>query len=329
MITNTIKRIYLAKLVPAIIFIVFAGLFLYQYPIQEILLPNKLTNLQSLLSQQADQELVELTVPILYDTGYDEIRNSSSVGSYYYTFIGDTCVFFLLNHSSSQALPTTLENTTMKAKVIKSSEAVASLRNSFAKDLSWTETELANKSSDYLVSETDSFLFQDSILYALLFLFAIYAITCSVISILYLLMPSCSPYCRYLNTPRKEALLRADEALQTNRLFHTKATSITDDYLIDLGRFHVEAIPLACMIWVFSYSTISKINGISYLIVIHTTKGKVKLKQKQKFEADSIIEYLHQMNPNLLVGYSKENQKTAKSLAKTQRMTHINRLKEG
>lgn len=331
MITKTIRRIYIAKLIPAFLFLIFIGYLLYQYPFKDILLPTRLHTVNALLDEdKSNQEFIEITVPTLYYTGYDDVKNSKRVGSYYYTFIDDTCVFFLLSNKAGRPLGAELSNITFKAKQMKDTVRVNELQEYLATDLLWTREELSKISSDYLISEPDAFYMQGYFLLAFIILSGSYSIVSIITSVFFIIAPFYSPYCKFMAPDNKRmALQMADYEHSSNRLFHCDKTTITQNYLIELDTYKAEVIPLEQIIWIFKHSTISRWNGISYHLVIHTTYGKLKIKNKQKFEADSILTYLNEYHLPILIGYSKENEKHAKEMIKNRKLYLVNHLKEG
>lgn len=331
MITKTIRRIYIAKLIPAFLFLIFIGYLLYQYPFKDILFPTRLHSVNALLSvDKSNQEFIEVTVPTLYYTGYDDVKNSKRIGSYYYTFLDDTCVFFLLSNKADRPLDTELSNITLRAKQMKDTARVNELREYFATDLLWTKEELTKLSYDYLISEPDAFYVQGYFLLAFIVLTGCYSMVSIISSIFFIIAPFYSPFCKFMAFGNKRmALQMADYEHSFNRLFHCDKTTITKNYLIELDAYKVEVIPLEHIIWIFKHSTISRWNGISYHLVIHTTYGKLKIKNKQKFEADSILNYLNDYPLPILIGYSKENEKQTKEMIKNRKLYLMNHLKEG
>lgn len=331
MISKTIKRIYISKLIPALLFLIFTVFLIYQYPFQEILIPQRLNNINSILEERkSGQDFLEITVPDLFYTGYDEIRNSVKIGSYYYAFIDDTCIFFLLKNTSDTTLTSELKDVTIKVKRIEDSEKIAALREYFSADLLWTDEDLGKMSSTYIFSEPDAFAIQDYFLLVLLSIFIILTVVSIIVSFIFISLPYYSPFCKYLSneSSKRHALLTANDEYISSKMFCCGNTTIMKNYFLELDKYKVELIPLDQMIWIFKYSNISKLNGLSYTIVIHTTLGKVKIKNKHKFDADSILNYLEQNIPTIIIGYSKENERMSKDLSKNRNVSWQN-LKEG
>ncbi|KAB1438112.1 DUF6709 family protein [Candidatus Galacturonibacter soehngenii] len=331
MITKTIRRIYIAKLIPAFLFLIFIGYLLYQYPFKDILFPTRLHSVNALLSvDKSNQEFIEVTVPTLYYTGYDDVKNSKRIGSYYYTFLDDTCVFFLLSNKADRPQDTELSNITLKAKQLKDTSRVNELREYLATDLLWTKEALTKISYDYLISEPDAFYMQGYFLLAFIVLTGCYSIVTVISSIFFMIAPFYSPFCKFMAPGNKRMALNiAEFEYSSNRFFHCNKTTITPNYIIELYTYKVDVIPLEQIIWIFKHSTISRFNGISYHLVIYTTYGKLKIKNKQKFEADSVLAYLNDCPLPILIGYSKENEKQAKEMIKNRKLYWVNRLKEG
>lgn len=332
MIIKTIKRIYLAKLIPAVFFLIFTVFLILKYPFQEILLPKRLDNINSIFDEyKSGQEFLEITVPTMYYTGYNDIRYSVNVGSYYYGFIDDTCVFFLINNPAEGQPEKELHNVTIKTKKINDSTKSDALMKQFANDLFWTETDLAKISTDFIISEPDSFVPQTYLVLLLLGIMDVYCVASILLSLIYIAAPYRSPMCRNLGKGKiaRQELSAVVNELNAKREFNSSDILITQNYFIELSKYKVEIIPLHKIIWIFKHSTMSHFWGISYNLVIYSTHGKTKISNKQKFEADAILDYIGQNNPNILLGYSKENERLVKEQAKNWKIFLVNRLKEG
>ncbi|WP_099468799.1 DUF6709 family protein [Konateibacter massiliensis] len=316
MMTQTIRRIYIAKLVPALLFLILIGFLLYTYPFREVLFPKQLDTINSILDEHGNgQEFLTMTVPDLYYTGYDSEEKFLKKGSYYYCFIDDKCVFFLLNKKGKTPLPAELHDVTIKAKLIPNSAEQDFLLERFALDLKWTKTDLSSVSADFIVSEPDAFVLQTYLLLVLLVAFGIYALGSLLLSLLCLILPFLSPVCRPLGrgAKAKQMLSEADLELDAYREFSISTMQITRNYFFEFHTYEAKVVPIEKIVWIYKHSTLSKFWGISYTLVFHTKRGKVKFKHKEKFEADAVLEYLSQKNPSILVGYSKANAKLAKA----------------
>lgn len=322
MITNAIRSIYFSKLIPAVFFLIFTAFILYKYPFQEILFPKRLNSVEHIFDEYNNgQEFLEITVPSLHYMGYDYTKNSHKVGSYYYSFIDNRCVIFLLSNKTSQQSAKELKNITIVGKLIKDSENSNQLEEHFANDLLWTKTDLKKITAEFIVSEPDAFILQVYILLLIINIVAFYAIFSIILSIIYIRAPHLCPMCKHLGKENnlKQALSDVDMELSTNPDYKASNIFITSNYLIELYKYKVQIIPLDKITWAYMHSTLSKLRGISYHVVICSKYGAVKLKNKQKFEADSILDYVSSNDPTVLIGYSKEHAKLYNQLAKNKR----------
>lgn len=316
-IAKTIRNIYIAKLIPALLFIIFTVLVFIKYPFQEIILPNHLDNLGSIFDEyNSGQEFLQVSVPKLYYTGYDYTKNSVKKGSYYYTFIDDKCVFFLLSNETSNQTAPELNDITIKSKLISDIKHQEFLTSNFSSDLSWTDTDLSKLTSNFIVSELDYFVFNA---YALLILMSVVDISSFIFIIIYLtfiIAPQLSPICKHLGNGKstRKALMEADLEVKNNRYFYVSDMSITSNYFIELGKYHAEIIPLNNIIWAYKHSKMSKFFGISYTLIIYSNNSVSKFPHKQKYDVDFILEYLDENCPNIIIGNSKENAKKAKQM---------------
>lgn len=308
-IVKTIRNIYFAKLIPAVLFIVFTIFVFTQYPFMDILFPKQLTDNHLLSSAyNSEQEYLKINIPILYYTGYDYIQNSEKKGSYYYTFINDKCVFFLLdNKTADGALE--LKNITFKAKLITDSKQFSYLSEHFSSDLSWTDSELSKISEQFIVSELDAAKPLAYVILTLMGAVDIFSFVLVFLSLLFILFPHLSPICKHLGKGKvaKSALKEVDLQLENNRYFYVSDMSITSSYFIELDKYHAEIIPLNNIIWAYKHSRMNKLWGISYTLVIYSKHNISRFHHKQQYDIDFILEYLAESSPNIIIGNSKEN----------------------
>ncbi len=309
-IVKTIRKIYLAKLIPALLFISFTILVFFHYPFMETLFPNRLENTNDIFqAYNSGEEYLQVSVPTLYYTGYDYTHNSQKRGSYYYSFIDDKCVFFLLSNKTSNKTLTELSNLTIHGKLITDTTQSAFLIDHFSSDLSWTDTELSKITSSFIVSELDA---SPPTTYALLAIIGIVDV-CSLVRILlsltFIFVPHFSSICKHLGRGKasKLALQEADLELSNNRYFYVSDMSITSHYFIDLGKYHAKIIPLNSIIWAYKHSKMNKLWGISYTLIIYSNNSVSKFTHKQKYDIDFILEYLNENCPNVVIGNSKEH----------------------
>ncbi|MFA9375517.1 MAG: DUF6709 family protein [Lachnotalea sp.] len=310
LIAKTIRKIYLAKLLPALLFIAFTIIIFIKYPISEILLPNQLDNVNNLVdSYQSGQKFVNINVPSLYYTGYDCKKNSIKIGSYYYSIINDKCVFFLLTNKTSNNAALELTDVTIKSKLVPDVKHLDFLSSNFASDLSWTSHDFNKITCDFIVSDLDSFV---PISYALLIFMSVidlYSIVSMIFCLTFIIAPQFSPICKHLGNGKstKKALHEVDLELKGDRYFYVSDMSITSNYFIEIGKYHAEIIPLNNIIWAYKHSNMSKFFGISYTLIIYSNHNVSRFKHKQKYDVDFILEYLEENCPNIIIGNTKEH----------------------
>jgi hypothetical protein len=236
------------------------------------------------------------------------MHNSEKKGSYYYSFIQDKCVFFLLNKETAKK-GTTLQDITAKVKIITDHKQLDFLTEQFSTDLSWTSSELNQITEPYIISELDA---PSPIAYMLIFLMGIITLFSSIVtlrSLLFISLPHLSPVCKHLGHGKtaKLALKEADLQLENNRYFYVTDMSITSNYFIELDKYHVEIIPLDTIIWAYKHSRMNKLWGVSYTLVIYSKHSISRFHHKQKYDIDFILEYLAESCPNVIIGNSKEH----------------------
>ena len=309
-IVKTIRLIYLAKLIPALLFILFTVIVFFQFPFMELLFPKHVEDTNTIFEEYSQgNEFLEINVPTLYYTGYDYTKNSVIKGSYYYAFINDKCVFFLLGNQTTNNGAKQLNNITINSKLITDAKQRNYIIEHFSNDLNWTDADLTSMSADFIVSELNTFALSTYALLGIMGIVDIYALVSLIVSILFILAPHLSPICKHLGKGKasKLALKEVDMELKNDRFFYVSDMSITSHYFIELDKYHAKIIPLKNIIWAYKYSKMNKIIGISYTLVIYSNNSVSKFPHKQKYDIDFILDYLNESCPNVIIGNSKEN----------------------
>lgn len=304
-----IKQIYIKKLIPAIMFICFICIIIFYYPFERVIIPPRLNTISSLFDYYNKGEaFLELTVPKLYYTGYDCVKGSDIKGSYYYAFIDNKCVFFLISDDTCKG-EDILNNVTIKSKLIIDKQNRDFLITNFSADLKWSKSELDKLSSKFIVSEPDYFVPQAYALLLFIVVTALYSLTYIFIYIAFILFPHMSPMLRHFeNSGRaREMLNNADYEFKNSRYSYAADITITANFLVQIKKNNIEIIPLNKIKWIYKHSTMNMITGITYTLVIHTENAVTKIRHLTKFDADLVIDYIEHNYSNILIGYSHKN----------------------
>lgn len=314
-ITKNIQAFYNRRLLAPIVYLLLLLFFWFLFSLYAPLFPDALSSADTLESAyRNDVEYVNADLSNLNFTGYTENFLGMTTGYYYYTMRGEECIIVLLSPSTSeQGLPT-IENASIRGRIVKESTNFEVLLNNLATDLGWTENGIRNKVSHYVLSEPDYNMFGNVVLYVVVFTTGGYALICLILFILYIKFPLLSPPCQDLalfGNPRK-LLEQAEEELATLPQLATEDMFITEHFFIETSVYGNAIVPINEIIWIYKYSTMHKFLWyhfrISYTLHISANRHLyIQCPKNIKSDIDGIIDYLAEANHDILVGFSEEN----------------------
>lgn len=314
-ITKNIQAFYKRRLLAPIVYLLLLLFFWFLFSLYAPLFPDTLSSADTLESAyRNDVEYVNADLSNLNFTGYTENFLGMTTGYYYYTMRGEECIIVLLSPSTSeQGLPT-IENASIRGRIVKESANFEVLLNNLATDLGWTENGIRNKVSHYVLSEPDYNMFGNVVLYVVVFTTGGYALICLILFILYIKFPLLSPPCQDLalfGNPRK-LLEQAEEELATLPQLATEDMFITEHFFIETSVYGNAIVPINEIIWIYKYSTMHKFLWyhfrISYTLHISANRHLyIQCPKNIKSDIDGIIDYLAEANHDILVGFSEEN----------------------
>lgn len=314
-ITKNIQAFYKRRLLAPIVYLFLLLILWFVFSLYAPLFPDSLSATDTLESAYRDGvEYVNTDLSDLNFTGYTENFLGTITGYYYYTMRGEECIIVLLSPGTSeQGLPS-IENVSIRGRIIKESSNFEVLLNNLATDLNWTENGIRNKVSHYVLSEPGYNMFGNVVLYIIVFATCGYALICLVLFILYIKFPLLSPPCQDLalfGNPKK-LLEQAEEELATLPQLATEDMFITEHFFIETSIYGNAIVPINEIVWIYKYSTLHKFLwyhfSISYTLHISANRHLyIQCPKNIKSDIDGIIDYLAEANHNILVGFSEKN----------------------
>lgn len=257
----------------------------------------------------------------LHYTGYCYEQEGKTKGYYYYSFFDDDCLLFLLKNSSCNDGQESLTLKNVRGAVAADTPAQEMLISNLAKDLAWDNKQLAEITQPFLIVETEYHLLTGIFTYGLLFLLTALSFFSACLSILYIAKPALSPFCGSLLKPDKSArrLLQAEKELADYCLVQGENFFITKHFLIELSKNTTHILPLKNLAWVYEHNGLAPFLGhrqkVRYTITYYNKrKHAVHSVYKKHTDVDTILSYLRDYYPEILNGYTPENQELFKEL---------------
>ncbi len=316
LITRSIKTYYKNRLFAPIIFLVIELVLIFVFPIGHMLAPRTYSeeNVSLYELYNSKETYAKFQLKNLYFTGYTNKWLDQTRGYYYYTMINSECVVVLLDPDICEQGSPTIEELTVKGKIIYDSHSARTLLTNLANDLNWNEDGILSTVSTYTISEPDATGFSSEAFEFFFWLFGFYSVGCIIVFSLYIAFPVLSLPVQKTRAYGKpaEILAEAEEELATLPQLATEDMFITEHYFIETSSYGVAIVPIDAIIWIYKYSTMHKFlwHHFSITYTLYITAGKrhyIKCPKNIKSDIDGIMDYLAEANHDILVGFSEEN----------------------
>jgi len=326
---KSIRRFYLIKLFPAALFLIFVILIWLNYPFKEIFFPDTVNSINDINEHYySKKEFIRIDPPTLYYTGYDYQRHGDIKGSYYYTFIDEKCVFFLLSPDTNKTESPELTDLTIKGRLIRGSTSYKELVEHVAKELSWTAKGLKSVTSPIVISEIDYFIPESILFLILLSVSSVPAFYYFVSRVIFVIAPQFSPSCMHMRyMGRRSALLKqADHEFLSESVFSTDTLFLTSNYLIEISARGIATVPLRSILWIYKHSVMTRFlwfpPKLTYTIRIVSLYGISDHAKLEKTHADEILSKIEAACPDVISGFSEEKRKLIKEKRKALKRKH-------
>lgn len=320
MIFDKIRIISLNRLIYAAVMLLIICCIFYCIPFFDIAWPVQTNDPSTIIElYQDDITYVEMSVDTLYYTGYDYVENGKVTGSYYYNIYDGTCIFFLLSNTQCNNHQETLSNVFLRAQLQSDSKLLPRLIQQMSADLGWTAQGLSSVSSRVLINAIDYLFLKHMVFFFItLIAFAVYmVILLNMLS--YILFPLLHPACFHLRRygSVKEQISQAEQELHEAPLLTEGIFTITEHYLFIFARMNLHVIPLSEIVWAYKHSNLHRFRlkrlKLTYTLRITAKKGLVFVTVSQpKEDVDAVLDYISQYNSEILIGYTKRNERLAK-----------------
>ena len=186
----------------------------------------------------------------------------------------------------------------------------------FAKDLNWTEDNLASISTGVIISSANYHPYRYIFCLILILILIAFAIVRLVTYYKKYKDPYSFAVCHYLNKKEScELIDEAQEELDSENYLQINATYITENYFIDLDNSGAFIIPLRDVIWVFRLGRRSfdiRKFTLTYTINFITRDGELmRIPKKSSDEAMAIMKSIKATEYEIITGHSDEKRRRA------------------
>lgn len=314
-IQKNIRKNYKKKLIRQIICLGILLLFWVFSPFQDFFFPTEIPANAPSSRLNENTRYAAFEEVTVHSTGYCFEKGGKARGYYYYAFIGDDCLFFLLKNSTCNDGQETLTLKDLRGSVFMNPSVLNLLITNLAADLSWDSAQLNNLTKPFLINEMNYHFHLSLIFYGVLFFISLLTLLSACLSLFYIMRPSASPVCGSFFYPGRSVrrLLLAEREISENCLVQGKNFYITKHFIIELGSSYTHILLIKNLAWVYSHNGSLSIFGrkrkVRHIITYYNKrKHAVHSVYNRKKAVDTILGFLRDYYPEILNGYTPENQ---------------------
>lgn len=291
----------IAILIPTLFILLGVLGMLKHYPIVYRMTNHRVEQLEDLNQWYAKKAYNVTVKPLqLKYTGYDYYEDERMTGAYYYSFMEDTCVFFLIQTKNPEPL---IENATVRGKMLKDSVPAEAMKNAFSADMGLDYTAFSAFVNPIVISEPDYPYLEIILMWVALILPMVLACTMIVGSIVWSIRPEWHPAVRQLKEIGDCRLVYEEirSQFKNPQLQHNYNYYVTEDYLI-INRWLTTDFIRIDFIRYISKHVIQKWNGRKQVYRL-TMSNPEKMFYERDFNseecADEIMATLIRRNPDI------------------------------
>lgn len=319
-----IRKSSLIGIILSLVVLSVISLLFYFIPFNEVFYPDVLSyTYRASDKYSSGTEYVELTLNNVHYTGYDCYRRGRIYASYYYSLMQNSCTLILVNNRNGK-LPDELNKYTITARLVKNDKLTDDVIDKMAKDLNWTTEGLRSITTDILIDETaykyDIYLY----LAIALGIIALIIMSYLISNIVYIIVPAVNPSCLYFRrlSRWKKNISNVNHELSSDIVIKSGNIMLTQNYIICTSLFNIEIIPINRIIWAYEHNTWQHFlwfkTKLNYtLSLLYGYRTHIDAVADSKEDIDSILRYLFNKAPGILIDYTPENKIAAKKRVKT------------
>lgn len=314
------RKIYFRHLLWPVIPIVASLVFMYFIPFKQILNPIQVNSTaEAIKAVEAGYEYLELTATKIIYSGYDYMRDDEIHGQYYYDLVdGKECVFFLFEPEEDNN-SVYLDNVYKFVKVEETNGIFDNMLNMFSGTINWTPEGVEEITKDYILSEVDYHYQGYTILVFIIMTIFIYGVIVFMYNLAIALVPQLCPkilVAKYMFKGKKRMGVNGFVQMICNEINNAKVAHgnmyITEHFIVNLDKLDFDLVPIDKIVLAYEHGTLRSIMGIhlkvSYTIHLNAKRiFKYHIARKTLEEANSVLDYLRENKPDILIGYTVEN----------------------
>ncbi len=324
-----VRMIYLRRMVWPLFPIIVSIALAFFIPFDSMLNPIRVETVEEAVRAVEDgHQYIEVTAPRLVYSGYNYMKDSDVYGGYFYELVeGEGCVFFLLEPLDGEPYKNAIYNVKFKVKVIETNGIFDNMLEMFSSVIDWTPEGVAGITKPYVLSELNYHYNTYLVMFILTFASFVYGFVLFIYNLIFVIAPWLSPKFLYPKIQCDGNLFKLDEfvdkviAEMNDAKINESGMYITERFFINISKMEFCIIPISKIKFAYEHSTLKSFLGM-HLDVTYTLHLKCSniiryhVTKKTLDEANLILEYFKENNPEILIGYTSENKQLARTLIK-------------
>lgn len=314
-----IRKSSIINILISLVILIIISVITYMMPFKAIYNPKEIALVhQASYAYANDIEYISITLNDVHYTGYDNYRNGKIVASYYYSLSNNLCTILLLRNPDRK-LPEHLNNYSINARLEEFDGHSNQVIEKMAEDLNWTKDGLRSVTSDVMIDETGYKADLYQYLALSLFIFGIISVSYLISNFVYALIPAAHPSCIYFRRLSKDrkTIENVNHELHSKLILESGNTALTENYIVRTTLFNIEIIPITRIVWAYEHTKWHHFlwikTRLSYtLSILYGHNIHIDSSGNTKEDIDTILEYLSENYPNMILGYTEENKAAAK-----------------
>ena len=322
-----VRKVCLKRMIWPVFPMIVSVILLLMIPFEAMINPVKVSTVKDVITAVEDgHEYIEITIPRLVYSGYNYMKDSEVYGCYFYELVeSEGCVFFLLEPFEEENYQSAIYNVQVKVKVIETNGIFDNMLEMFSSAIDWTPEGVAGITKPYVMSEINYHYNTYVVIFILTLALFLYGATLILYNLVFVIAPWLSPKLIYPKAQYDGTVFRLKSFIEhvvdemNNAKINEGGMYITEHFFVNIGKTEFCIIPIDKIKFAYEHSTLKSFLGMhldvtytlhlkcSNLVRYHVTKKTLE-------QANTILEYFKENNPDILIGYTNENRQLARTL---------------
>ena len=298
-------------------------------PFGAMIKPIKVSSVEGVIKAvENGHDYVEVTIPRLVYSGYNYMKDSDVYGCYFYELVdNEGCLFFLLEPIDEGEYQSAIYNVNVRLKVIETNGIFDNMLEMFSGAIDWTTEGVMGITKPYVMSELNYHYNIYVVIFILTAVSLIYGAVLFIYNLVFVIAPWLSPKVIFPKIQYSGNLFNLDGFMEmvvdemNNAYVNEGGMYITEHFFVNISRNDFCIVPIEKIKFAYEHSTLKSFLGMhldvkytlhlkcSSLVRYHVTKKTLE-------QANVILEYFKENNPDILIGYTNENRQLARTLIK-------------